>query len=173
MVAIRLTGQEKFGILAANLKGPAHKQMRKELSKAIREAVKPAVADIKAKVRTLPVTTTSSGTHAARARGNSRRAERGLRAAIAAGVYIKVNYGNPDVRIVVQAALPADQAKLPKYLNTEKGWRHPVFGNRKVWVRQVGRPYFEPPILARQPAIREGIIAALDKAAETVVQAVR
>lgn len=173
MVAIRLQGIEKFGILAAQLKGPAHKAMRKELSKSLREAVKPAAAEVKATVRTLPVTTTSTGTHAARARGSKRTAERGLRAAIAAGVFIKIDYGNPNIRIVVQARLPEDQAKLPRYLNDPKGWRHPVYGNRSAWVAQRGKPYFEPPILRRQPAILTELGKALDATAETIARSVR
>lgn len=173
MVAIRLQGIEKFGILAAQLKGPAGKQMRKELSKALRTAVKPAVAEVKATVRTLPVTTTSAGTHGARARGTKRTAERGLRAAIAAGVYTKIDYGNPNIRIVVQASLPADQAKLPRYLNDPKGWRHPVFGNRDAWVTQRGKPYFEPPILRQRTAIVAELVKALDATAETIARSVR
>lgn len=174
MVAIRITGEEKFGILAKHLKGPARKDLRAELNKHIRDAVKPAVQDIKNTVRTLPVTTSSAGTHAARARATKRKAERGLRATIAAGIYIKVDYGKiPGVRIVVQASLPEDQAKLPRYLNDPKGWRHPVYGHRKVWVQQRGKPYFEPPILKRKPQIQAEILEAVDATARKIAQAVR
>jgi len=172
VVHIRLSGQEKFAILAAELRGPANKRMRLELGRAIRTAVKPAMEDVRATVRNLPVTSTSSGTSAAHARGTKRFAERGLRAAVAASVRTKVFYGRADVKIIVQP-LPGNQKNLPKDLNMPNGWAHPVFGHRDRWVQQAGRPYFEVQILKHRPAIQAEVEKALDATARQIAAAVR
>lgn len=41
-------------------------------------------------------------------------------------------------------------------------FRHPVFGNRSVWVAQKARPFLQPAFEAQQPAILRGVINALD-----------
>lgn len=168
MVQIRLTGIEKFALLAANLKGPAFATLRRELNKGLRAAVQPAVNDVRTVVRTLPVTTTSEGLHAARSRSTKRHAERGLRAAIASGVTSVVDYRKPDVKIVIRPSLPTNQQKLPRYLNSASGWRHPVYGHRKVWVHQQGKPYFEVTILKHRDDIRVQLEKAIEEAAVRV-----
>jgi len=171
VVYIRLTGVEKFAVLAAQLKGPAHKTMRAELSKALRVAAKPAVDDVKATVRNLPVTGSVGGGRAQRATKSGRH--RGLRAAVAAGVRTKVEFGRAEIRIVVAPSLPADQRNLPKYLNRPGGWRHPVYGHRDRWAREAGRPYFETRILGHRPGIQAEMEKALNATARAIAAAVR
>jgi hypothetical protein len=40
-------------------------------------------------------------------------------------------------------------------------WRHPVFGNRNVWVPQTGSPWFYPTLRAHTPAFRQAIVQAI------------
>jgi hypothetical protein len=169
---IRLTGIEKFGLLAANLKGPAKATLRRELNKELRNIVKPIVLEVRTVVLSLPVTTSSAGTHAAHSRGTARRRERGLRAATAAGVTSVVDYSRPDIKIVVRPSLPEDQKKLPRYLNDPEGWRHPVYGNRHVWVHQQGKPYFETTILRHRDAVRASLEQAIENAAARIASEV-
>jgi hypothetical protein len=67
------------------------------------------------------------------------------------------------VRIVVASSrLPADQQSLPRHLDSPKGWRHPVFGNKNNWVHQQGKPYFATTIKRHAPAFRRAVISAME-----------
>jgi hypothetical protein len=62
---------------------------------------------------------------------------------------------------VVSAQLPESQKNLPRLLDSDKGWRHPVFGNREDWVDQKGQPYFGQTIKRRAPEFRRAIEKAM------------
>lgn len=174
MVDVRVQGAEKFRHVAAYLKGPATKELRKQLSKRLRTAVKPAVEDVKAKVRSLPVRSVGGGgSGQRRAHRGGRGKSHGLRSTIASGVRVQIRYGDrPDLKIVIRPNLPGGQQKLPRYLNRASGWRHPVYGHRDRWVKQVGGEYFEQTILRHQQQIAGEIVGALDDAAQAIVRAV-
>jgi hypothetical protein len=53
---------------------------------------------------------------------------------------------------------------LAKRWNSEKGWRHPVWGHRDRFVRQVGRPYFDTVIKRNEPVLLAGVELATTKA---------
>lgn len=175
MVSVQVKGAENFRTLAAYMKGPATKELRKNLSKQLRIAAKPAIADVKTTVRSLPVRSIGGGGTAQRRahRGGKGRAH-GLRASIAAGVRLEVRYGDrPDVKIVVRPNLPADQRTLPRHLNKPGGWRHPVYGHRDRWVKQVGGPYFDRVIFAHRQQMVTDVVKALDATAQTIAARVR
>ncbi len=89
----------------------------------------------------------------------------GLRAAVAQGIKGKVSYTGRKLgaRITVETNhLPPSQRTLPRHLDNPRGWRHPVWGNRSVWARQVGEPYFSGPIQKHQPKVRRDIRTAVD-----------
>lgn len=48
-------------------------------------------------------------------------------------------------------------------------FRHPVFGNKQVWVEQAAHPMLHPALTAAKPAAEEAAIHALDKAVTSVV----
>ncbi|OII61213.1 hypothetical protein BJP40_06715 [Streptomyces sp. CC53] len=75
------------------------------------------------KVRSLPIAG-SSGRHT------------GLRRRVAAGVRV---VDVPEGAHVQTTMAERDEAIIPWGLDSPKGWRHPVFGNREVWVQQ--RPH--------------------------------
>lgn len=54
--------------------------------------------------------------------------------------------------------LPPEQRALPRLMNRGR-WRHPVFGNRDVWVEQRpgNRGWFTDTLNAKRPAIRKAI----------------
>jgi len=64
--------------------------------------------------------------------------------------------------------LPPSQRKLPRRWDLPGGWRHPVFGNRNVWVRQVGSPYFRTTIAAARGELTGSVITAMTVAAEKI-----
>jgi len=55
-----------------------------------------------------------------------------------------------------------DKARLPRLMN-RGSWRHPVFGNREVWVAQSSRfMWFDRPLLLAGPLVRREIKKVLD-----------
>jgi hypothetical protein len=44
----------------------------------------------------------------------------------------------------------------------KKRWRHPVFGNREVWVNQPSQPYFYNVLRVAGPASRRAVNRVLD-----------
>ncbi len=97
------------------------------------------------------------------------RAQRraGLRQSIAAAIKVEIKTGSrAAVRIKVdEKKLPPDQQTLPRRLDDPRGWRHPVFGDREVWVRQQGGPWFESTIRRHLDATRKAVLAAMDEVA--------
>lgn len=101
----------------------------------------------------------------------ARRGGYGLRSTIASAIKSKVSYSGFKLgaRITVGAArLPQSQRKLPRYLNSSKGWRHPVWGNRKNWVQQFGEPYFDEPIARHRDRIRREIAQEVNDVMRTL-----
>ncbi len=89
----------------------------------------------------------------------------GLRAAVAQGIKGKVSYSGRKLGARISAEnshLPPSQRKLPRYLDREKGWRHPLFGHREHWYAQFGEPYFTDPIKRHQTQVRRDIRATVD-----------
>jgi cell wall-associated NlpC family hydrolase len=64
--------------------------------------------------------------------------------------------------------LPPSQRKLPRRWDNPGGWKHPVFGNRKIWVRQVGNPYFRTTIAANRGQVTSSVVTAMTVAAEKI-----
>lgn len=182
MVAeVRVAGAEQMRQLARDLKR-VDKKLAAKLRKSIRDAARPAVADAKSAVTSLPVTGSRGGgtkkradQHLQRAKDPASekaqaraRARAGLRRSIAAAIKTDIRDGGrkAGVRIVVDGSkLPADQRTLPRRMNTKKGWRHPLFGNRERWYGQKGKPWFEPSIRRHVTRVRKTILAAMDEIA--------
>jgi len=47
-------------------------------------------------------------------------------------------------------------------------FRHPVFGNREVWVNQPTRPYLAPALAARQEQVVDGFVDLIGRVLEKV-----
>lgn len=188
-MATRIVRPSQLRELSKQLRAGNHGELVAELRKAVREAAKPVLTDVQATVRALQITGAGGestgarggggkarGAHAAsRARTDAGRARlsghTGLRdtmaritrvRSLARGVTIEVN----------AARLPEDQRHLPQDLESSKGWRHPVFGNRRVWARERGGPWFYPTVRRHQEdfhtALGQGVDRAANKLAEKV-----
>ncbi|MEU3255909.1 hypothetical protein [Streptomyces sp. NPDC006997] len=104
------------------------KQLRKDLTKNMREALKPGAAQAKSAIMSMTSVTPHDGP--------------ALKTAIARKI-------RPEVRI--SGKFPGAKVKAfktknlrgfpnaPKRTNRASGWRHPVYGNRAVWVQQHGK----------------------------------
>lgn len=190
MGGIRLSSGQagaQFRALSKKLRKAGATDLRKALRQKISEAGKPVVDEVKQAVRDLHVTSGHGGGTSQRrqytvgrakatakadlekAQERARRRGAGLRETIAAGVRLQITA--KGVRIIASAArLPDAQKSLPRHLDSEKGWRHPVFGNREVWVRQAGGPWFAETIKRRAPAFRQAIVDAMEQTRKTLEQ---
>ncbi len=131
----------------------APKELRKELLAEIRKEGKPAVEDVKRQ----------TDDYLPRRGGLAERVARqsyGVRTRLAgrsAGVRIQ------GTGRTVRALRSIDAGSL----------RHPVFGNRDVWVSQSVRPgFFTEPLEKDAPRFRKGVERAMSKTAQQIVRGV-
>lgn len=144
-VEVEVQGGARIHEVAAKLREAARSDLRKELLQAFRKAGQSLVEDEKSTVSSLPV---RGFPHPGRKRRYSGPSNpKGLRAKVAAATGLRITLSGDDPRVEVRVAsakMPADMKWLPRRLNSDKGWRHPVLGNRHVWVRQIGKEWFRP-----------------------------
>lgn len=172
---VTTVGEEHFRALAGKFRKASNgKVVRAALTKEIRSLMADGVKGVQEAVKGLHVKGVKGGGRGQRLAhydATHKRAGRigrhGLRLAVARSTRSRVKYSGNTVgaRIYIDVgAMPADQRRLPAALNKPDGWRHPVFGHRDRWVKQVGGPYFEPPLQALTPKVRAGITRAVEKA---------
>lgn len=97
----------------------------------------------------------------------------GLRARVAAGVGVRSGLGrNPYLRVYTQMANPSE-AGIPRGLDSASGWRHPVFGNKSVWVREMPTRsgWFTDTFSDAQGKVENALERALEQAAEFIDRA--
>lgn len=69
----------------------------------------------------------------------------GLRGRLSKATRVEVRTVGRDAGVAIRVdgrKMPSKMKALPKGMEGTKRWRHPVFGNREVWVTQQGHPYF-------------------------------
>lgn len=166
-------GEGEFRALGKRLaKAADGKLLRRNLTRNIQLQLSGLRKDLQASIRRVESRGVSTGgARARRAHHLSRRARErrggyGLRATIATAIKTRVKYTGDTVgaRVYVDtSALPRDQRKLPRYLDSTRGWKHPVFGHKGRWARQTGAQWWEPPIRTAGPKVRVAVLAAIDQ----------
>lgn len=181
-VSLALQGAYEWKQLSAKLKGAGQKDLRAALRKRLQDAGKPVLDEVKQAARDIPVTSDHGGGTSRRRTYNSLRAGRsafkrgksvkaaakraakrpaGLREACAAATKLQIN--TRGIRFYVDSSsMPESQRTLPRHLDSEKGWRHPVFGNKAQWVHEQGRPWFAATLKKRAPAFRQSCLDAIE-----------
>lgn len=149
-VDVRITGADQLGDLGKRLRsaGEDGKGLRKELYRGINRATKPAKADAKAAAaRELPQ------------RGGLAR----LVASSRFSTRTRTGGRNVGVSIV---------AKGTAVRTTDRGFlRHPVFGNREVWVTQRVDPgWFTETLQKSAPKVRREVLDAMRDVAEQIAR---
>lgn len=155
MSDFEVTGADEFLRLSRALKDAGRTDLRKELNTGIRRAARPLVAKTRAEARRrLP----QKGGLAEKVAKAPQR------------VQVRTGARTAGVRIVVGGGSHGARA-------TNRGVvRHPVFGNRDVWVTQdvpAATGWFDEPIRASAPEIRRDIEAAVVAVADQVVNEAR
>lgn len=182
---------------AARALAGAEKTVMAEVAKAMRTVSRPVVAQIRAEV-TSSKGSSERGVHASaverqlhalsrsghgqkkalterQARSAGRRAEKmsSLRQSIAAAAASQVSASDKKTALAFRikaSTLPPSQRKLPRRWDKPSGWKHPVFGNRNIWVKQTGHPYFAPTISKNKSQVTTGVVSAMTAAAEKIVK---
>jgi hypothetical protein len=130
---------------------------QRKLGNALEDATQPIIAKVRREAMALP------------ARG---RKHTGLRGRLAEGVRAE-EVGESSVRIVATAVDPTERA-LPRGMdNGPRGWRHPVYGNRNVWVQQRGGSWFREPIAESGDTIERKLTDVLEQMADNIANAGR
>lgn len=145
---LRIEGTEQLERVARRLKDLGDGELRKELYRAIQRATKPLKAKAKdAALRDLPQRGglnkwVASSKFSTRTRGGGRNP----------GVKIVAKKGTHDLRAL-------DRGRL----------RHPVYGNRRVWVNQSVKPgWFSKSMEDGAPDVRRELLGVLEDVARQV-----
>lgn len=163
-VELSIDQQALQAVARALAKEDDGKKLRRDLAKNIRHALEPAVDDIKAGVMAMG--------HAGLATVGA-----GLRESVAKGIKAEARLTGRSTGARVRARrTPGVRGftHAPRRLNRKGGWRHPVFGDREVWVEQIGVPdFFDRPLTSRRAALRAAVLQAMEDAAERIADSVR
>ncbi|MBZ3918202.1 hypothetical protein [Streptomyces acidiscabies] len=136
------------------------KQLRKELARDMRDALKPGAAEAKSSVMSIA----SAGLPTSPA----------LRSSVAKKIRPEVKLGGRWSGARVKAFKTRNVRNFPnapKRLNRAGGWRHPVYGNREVWVQQHGKvDWFDRAFEGREGQYRAAVEAAMENMARRIAQ---
>lgn len=116
--------------LSRALRGMDNEELKKRFRRELREAAKPLVPVVRQSIQSIP----------------SRTGKGELRAAMVKATRIEVRTSGRLAGVAIRVdgrKMPQGKKSLQSYMEgSKRPWRHPVFGNREVWVRQDPKPYF-------------------------------
>lgn len=182
-IATNVQQVQQFRDLSKRLKTAGRGDLRKQLNKAVKDAGRPIVEDVRNAAQGLHATSSHGGgslqrrryaasrARSERAAANALRRHGGLRRRVAAATTLEAT--RRGVRFVVRSAqLPPDQRSLPRHMNSEKGWRHPVFGDTDNWVAQKATPagFFSKTISQKSHEFRRYIGAQMEQVKKEIEQ---
>jgi hypothetical protein len=166
-VTIRDAGDLK-AINKALKKAADGKEIRKQLGKQLRGQIRPMVASVKAAWLSAP-----SRGHASSAR--ARRGQPDLRKLLARATAGQVRFTGKEAGVRVRTdgrKMPSGSRALPTYAEgTKRPWRHPVFGDREVWVTQQKFPRFYEAVQPNEAQARRQVIEAVDQVFDQIARA--
>jgi hypothetical protein len=165
MLDIQIDGANKLREMAIQLRRADKEHLGKELGKAIKRAAEPTLHDLRDAARAIK----TSGVRKAGAKHPFVKVmpAKGTRAKIAESVTANVSVlaENPRVQFRTGRGLPPELKVMPRKFDSPQ-WRHPVMGNRDVWVSQRSDPWFFEPIKNNLKTFRAEIDVALDNTRE-------
>jgi hypothetical protein len=139
---------------------------RKAVRKQLKSAIDPVVEEVKQAALNIP---------ASHEVGNTRKKKGenlGLRASIANAVQPVINPTKKGAVAKIKVSTTKFLASsgrprtLPYYLEgrRKRAWRHPVFGNREVWVSQRPHPFLGVTVSKHKEKFATNVVQALDDA---------
>lgn len=132
-------------------------QMVSKFRTAMRKAAEPIIKDVQLAAMRLPA---------------HKLKHTGLRARVAKGVGVRAGLGTQASMRFTTSMNEPDEWYLPRGLDlSEKGWRHPVYGNMDIWVHQRGGSWFRETIADNRELLQDRLTDVLEDAAHTVAVA--
>lgn len=155
-VQVRTGGDLKR--IAAELRVMGDGALKAEFRKEMRTAARPLVPAVRQAIRQIP------SKRAYSADGLRGRMSRAVK------LEIKTTGNQAGVRLRVDGRkMPDKQKALQSYVEGVKPrWRHPVYGNREVWVQQGPNPYFYKTVNRFGPATRLRVAKAAEGVARKI-----
>jgi hypothetical protein len=148
---LQLTPQNLRNISRALRAEEDGKELRKELTRNMREALKPGATQAKSNIMSMASATPHGGPALKSSIARKIRPEARITGRFP-GAKIKA-FKTPNVRGFANAA---------KRTNRASGWRHPVYGNREVWIQQTGKvKWFDHAFEGRRNAYEHAVKSAL------------
>lgn len=153
-------GADSLAALGKAMRAEADgKQLRKDLAKELKTIIAPIVGDAK-------------GAATGMQTGGLEHDGEPLRSAIARRIVGEVRFSGRATGIRIRAkrkGMPRGFEHAPKRTNARGGWRHPVWGNKEVWVTQVGTPdWFDDVMKDQRPEARAKCLAAMEETARRI-----
>jgi hypothetical protein len=160
---VKIRGTEKLRLMAKQLREAGRVDLLRGMQRAIKSAAKPTLAAVQDSARS--ISTKGIRRPGARRPFTGVTVPKGTREKIAGAVVADVRLTGDEPRVrfrVANSRLPTNIRALPRKFDFGGTFRHPVMGNRDVWVAQTGDPWFWPPIRDHIEDFR----AELDKAVD-------
>lgn len=144
------------------------KRLRKELTDELRAAARPLVPKVKAAWLAAP--------EFQGRRGRGRAAQPDLRKRLADATWLQVRLTGKEAGVRIRSdgrRMPDRMKALPGYAEgiRRRPWRHPVYGNRDVWVNQRPFPRFYAAVQPDEATARRHVNAAVDKVFDAIERA--
>ena len=162
-VWMKVDGAEKYRALSRRLREAGAGKLQRDLTKAVRKEGGPALAAVRQAWLGVEVSSSKGGTAPP-------DTSTSLRARTARATRIQVQ--QRGIRISVNnARVDPKYPSLVFYLNampSGRDWRHPVFGNREVWVAQRGQEVFYPTLRRFAPQWRKAIMRVMEETAREI-----
>lgn len=165
-VWIKADGAEKYRATARRLRAAGRGDLQRKLTKAIRAEGEPALAAVRAAWLTVDVASLPPNDRGGQAPPDK---STGLRRRTSRATKIRVRQNGISIYVDAKR-VDARYPSLPFYLNglpKRRNWRHPVFGNREVWVAQKGQEVFRPTAVKFAREWRAGAVRVME---ETVAE---
>jgi hypothetical protein len=145
------------------------KEIRKQLGKQLRGQIRPMVASVKAAWLSAPSQGHKTSTRA-------RRGQPDLRKLLAKATAGQVRFTGKEAGVRVRTdgrKMPDHMKALPGYAEgiRRRPWRHPVFGDREMWVTQPKFPRFYEAVQPNEAAARRQVIEAVDAVFDQIARA--
>lgn len=138
------------------------KELRKELASTMRAALRPGAQQAKDSIMGMVSLT---------------GAQPALRSSIARKIRPEVKLGGRWSGARVKAFKTKNVrgfASAPKRTNRASGWRHPVYGNRDVWVHQRGKlEWFDRSFRGREGLYKQAVEQAMENMARRIASRAR
>lgn len=155
---IKVQGQDEFNALSRRLREAGRGDLQRRMVRVVRQEGQPALAAVQRRFRGVDVTATPSA-----GGGGSTN----LRGRIAAATRIEVTGRGIRIRTIGRRVGEYGDT-LANGVNNTGPWKHPVFGNRKVWVTQRGQEVFDPTLLGFESRWRAGIVRVMEEVAREI-----